>query len=119
MFNIACCFKDTIFSDVLLNFAILSEREWFFVYWRQIIRLGELGQAYLMRLIIRLSINTVTKTNYLSQTNYLRCSVQFSLFVSPQTSQEKPIQFCVCEDRARGATLKGGGGGGLKTPFSQ
>ena len=37
--------------------------EWLFLYWRRIIRLGELGQAYLVRLIIRLSINTGTKTN--------------------------------------------------------
>ena len=40
---------------------------WLFLYWRRIICLGELGQAYLVRLMIRLSINTGTKTNYPSR----------------------------------------------------
>ena len=38
-----------------------------FILWRRIIHLGELGQAYLVRLIIRLSINTGTKANYPSR----------------------------------------------------
>ena len=50
------------------NYHLCGVNHWLFLYWRRIIRLGELGKAYfIVRLIIRLSINTDTKTIYPSR----------------------------------------------------